>query len=448
VDVLGAGRGRSGSRQSTGWGAAVPAARRDLLVVALAAAAIFVLQATAWPLTRGRDFETYLAYFNQFWESAPALPTLMVVRTPVAPFVIGGLHKLGGPLLIEVTLGVCFVLAICAVYAIGATWSRAVAWAGALLTAGYPTYGSTFHLLNADPLLACGVVLWMASVCHWRASASLRGFLGHGVAVFLLVMTHPSAQTLLLFSAFPFIMRRRLDLWRRGLLSAAFGGTVAALLLLYATYNLVRYQDFTVARYGPAVVPFYRVLVVDRIVHPDNGPATRELVRAIEHDLIEREPYRSMGLDVATVLGSADPRVWADLVALSDRVWGWHRDHAMLRAVALEAIRRRPGAYLGGVGATLYSTLTERTVPPAGRRPPVAPLPSSAPGASRAGGVLGPATTRGFSRTAPTTGWRPVRQGVRRRQPSMSAPQEPGRDGRFPPRSSGSLSGTVPTLWR
>ena len=208
----------------------------------------------------------------------------MLFRTPVAPFFIGGLHKLGGPVLLEAALGACFVLTICAVYAIGATWSRAVAWAGALLTAGYPTYGATFHLLTADPLFACGVMVWMASVCRSTASASVRQFLGHGAAMFLLIMTRPSAQTLLLFGVFPFIMLRQLDLRRRVLLSAAFAGAVGALLLLYATYNLVRYEDFTVMRGTAAHVPFYRVLVLDRIVQPDNGPATRELVRAMEQD--------------------------------------------------------------------------------------------------------------------------------------------------------------------
>ena len=67
-----------------------------------------------------------------------------------------------------------------------------------------------------------------------------------------------------------------------------------------------------------------------------------------------------------------------DLAALSDRVWGWDSDHALLRTVALEAIRRRPGAYVGGVGASLYSTFTDRTVPPAARRAPEA----SGPGPS------------------------------------------------------------------
>jgi hypothetical protein len=412
--------------------------RRDLLFVAAVAAAIFALQATAWPLTKGRDFESYLLYFNQVWDSPPAWPGVMLFRTPVAPFFIGGLHKLGGPPLLEVTLGACFVLTICAVYAIGATWSRAVAWAAALLTAGYPTYGATFHLLTADALLACGAMVWMAFVCRSIApTTSVGRFVGHGVAVFLLIMTRPAAQTLLLFAAFPFIVLRQLDLRRRALLSTAFAAAVGALLLLYATYNLIRYEDFTVMRTRAALVPFYRVLVLDRIVHPDNGPATRELVRAIEQDLINHEPYRSMGLDVPTILGSADPRVWADLAALSDHVWGWNSDYAILRAVAFEAIQRHPGAYVGGVGASVYSTLTDRSVPQAARRPPeasvrspskpITPRPGSIPPPSYFGWLL-PHSYRnwlasgppGRSKAAtPDTRWRipseafrlPVREG-------------------------------------
>ena len=376
-------------------------ARRDQVLVAAAAAAVYIVQGTAWPLAEGRDFATYLLYFNQFWDSPPAWPTAMLFRTPIFPLFLGGLQRLGGPILLEATLGVCFVLTICAVYAVGAAWSRAVAWISALLTAGLPTYGATFHFLSSDGLFACGLMVWMAYVCRTSASSSKRWFLGHGVAVFLLILTRPTAETLLLFGAFPFLLRG-LDLRRRVLAAAVFAGTVGALLFLYATYNLVRYEDFTVARGGAAHVPFYKVLVVDRLVDPDNGPATQELIRAIERDLLDKEPYRSLGLDVATILAAGDARVWSDLAALSDRVWGWDTDHAMLRAVAIEAIRRHPRAYAFGVYQYVTETLTDRSVPPAVQRSPVDTGPPK-PFTPRKGRVV-PHSYRHWITSGPTPG--------------------------------------------
>ena len=51
-------------------------------------------------------------------------------------------------------------------------------------------------------------------------------------------------------------------------------------------------------------VPLYRAFVVDGIVAPDNGEASRELARAVARDLLPREPYRSYGIDLDDVLRS------------------------------------------------------------------------------------------------------------------------------------------------
>ena len=39
-------------------------------------------------------------------------------------------------------------------------------------------------------------------------------------------------------------------------------------------------------------------------------------------------------------------------MSLTDRVWGWDSDHAMMRKVGLEAVRAHPGAYARGVADT------------------------------------------------------------------------------------------------
>jgi hypothetical protein len=48
-----------------------------------------------------------------------------------------------------------------------------------------------------------------------------------------------------------------------------------------------------------------------------------------------------------------------DLLALSDRLKGWHSDHSWLRDVGIEAIRAHPGAYAGGVTRTIWQLLRQ-----------------------------------------------------------------------------------------
>jgi hypothetical protein len=102
---------------------------------------------------------------------------------------------------------------------------------------------------------------------------------------------------------------------------------------------------------------------LDRIVSADNGPASARLAKAVEDDLLRREPYRSLGLDVDTVMGSGDSRVWSDLVSLSDRTWGWDADLAVLRAAGFEAIRAHPLRYLHGVASTWKTAFRNNLTP-------------------------------------------------------------------------------------
>jgi hypothetical protein len=211
----------------------------------------------------------------------------------------------------------------------------------------------------------------------WRRP-TLAGYAAHGVAVFLLVLVRPAAQTLLGFAAVP-LLQPGVGLRDRLLRAAAFLGAGGILLVAWAGYNDLRYDDFAVARGSVAVVPLYRVFVMDRLVRPDNGPASALLARAVADDLLPREPYRGLGLDVPTVLGSGDSRVWSDLAALVDRRFGWETDHAILRRVAIEAIRRDPLAYLKGVAASISVTFRDELRPPAPvRRPPPDPVPRGA----------------------------------------------------------------------
>lgn len=93
-------------------------------------------------------------------------------------------------------------------------------------------------------------------------------------------------------------------------------------------------------------MPFYRLFTYDKIIHPDNGPAAAELATIVEEDLLPREPYVSYDIDIEIFFAAGTKRMWADLVGLSDRVWGWETDYSNLRAVALEAIQKHPQQYI------------------------------------------------------------------------------------------------------
>jgi len=338
--------------------------RTDLLLVALVAMAVYFAQALAWPVTAGRDFTGYLLYYNQFWDSAPQWHTLMLFRPPLAPLFIGLAYKLGGTLLLECLLALFFTSCIVSVYFVGTLFGRPIALTTALVTAAYPTYGSMFHQLDSDALYGTVFMLWAALISQTVRSPRWRHFVWHGVALFLMVMVRPTAQVFLLLALLPLLLPRLS--WRDKLASSLSYVTVAlALLVTWAGYNYWRYDDFTVARGNAAVVPMYRAFSLDRIVSIENGPASRQLSEAISRDLLDRPPYSTYKLDADTVLRSGDTRVWSDLAALSDRVWGWDSDHRILRKAALEAIASHPLPYLAGVLFSMRFSLSDIARPDA-----------------------------------------------------------------------------------
>jgi hypothetical protein len=114
-------------------------------------------------------------------------------------------------------------------------------------------------------------------------------------------------------------------------------------------HNAIRFDDFTVARGGGTTVPFFRAFVVERIVSPDNGPASRELARAVEQGLLPYQPYRSYEITLEQFFDSGSARMHEDFINLSDRTWGWDDDYAHVAAAAREAVRAHPWPFARGV---------------------------------------------------------------------------------------------------
>ena len=119
----------------------------------------------------------------------------------------------------------------------------------------------------------------------------------------------------------------------------------------------MRFDDFTLVRGGGASLPLYRAFVKDRIVEPENGPATRELARVVQRELLPREPYRSYGITLDQFFSSGSFRMLEDLVGLDDSVWGWDDDYGHPSRVGREAVLAHPGRTREALPATFASSL-------------------------------------------------------------------------------------------
>jgi hypothetical protein len=128
-------------------------------------------------------------------------------------------------------------------------------------------------------------------------------------------------------------------------------------LAAWAIVNGQRFGEYTLARGGNAVIPFYRAFITDHIVEPGNGDASLKLAAAMRTHLLTREPYRSYGVTLDELFSRGSFRVHEDLYLLSDQVFGWDDDYAVLREAGVEAVGQHPGAYASGVAETVWEEL-------------------------------------------------------------------------------------------
>jgi Dolichyl-phosphate-mannose-protein mannosyltransferase len=324
-----------------------------LFVVALAD---FVVQAVAWPLVAGKNLEEYLLTYIQLLDRHPLLPWAPLFRGPGTGVVIGPLLAFDGGALAEPVAAVLFALSIVA-------WSAAALFFGrraAILTACalllYPGYGGLFHQFASEIVMATVFAAWALAVTRAMTRPSPIRFVVAGLGIALLVLIRPGNAVLVPFALFPLLLGAR---WRQRLAwTAAFTGAACLPLAAWTLQNGWRYGDYTLARGGNAVVPFYRTFVVDRIVSPSNGPASRRLAAAIEQHLLTRNPYKAYHVTLKDVFSSGSNRVHEDLYVLSDQVWGWKTAYSTLHDAALEAIEAHPTAYISGVTDTIWQQLT------------------------------------------------------------------------------------------
>jgi hypothetical protein len=331
------------------------ATRRGLLAVFVAALAVFVLEGIGWPVGAGRDLGTYLRYWLMMWESDPLFPQALLARTPVTPVVAGLLLEANSGWLVEVAMAVLFAGSIVAWTAAALAVGRRVALATAIALLLYPGYGALFRGLSTDALFAAGFAVWALLAMRVARRPSALGFAGLGAGVVTLVLIRPSNQALLVAGVLALVVP---GTWRdRGRWAVSFAAVALVGLLAWAGVNELRYDDFTVARGTQSAVPLFRAFVTDRIVAPENGPASRELADTVRRELLPLEPYRSYGIDLDEYFGSGSARMYEDLIGLSDRVFGWDTDYELLGRVGREAVREHPATYARGVARSFWEEL-------------------------------------------------------------------------------------------
>jgi hypothetical protein len=355
--------------------------RLGAVVLFVLALVDFAVQEAAWPLDRGKDLDQYLLAYIQLLDRHPLLPWASLFRGPGTGVVLGPLLAIDSGLLAEAGAAAMFALSMLA-------WARAASYFGprvALLTSAalllYPGYGGLFHAFASEIVMATAFALWALAVTRAAFRPSLGRFVVAGLALAALVLVRPGNAILVPLSLLPLLLhgnRRERLAW-----TAGFAAAACLPLASWTLQNGWRYGDYTLARGGNAVIPFYRTFVIDNTVSPRNGPASRRLVTAIEQHLLTRNPYKAYHVTLKQVLTSGSYRVHEDLYTLSDQVFGWNSAYSTLRDAGIEAIEAHPGTYITGVASAIWNELSTPTYSshiPGQRPPPETATPANAQG--------------------------------------------------------------------
>jgi hypothetical protein len=320
-----------------------PVASFAVVGVALAVSAVVVL---AFPLAAGRDLGTYIRASFELRQTEVVLPYALLARAPVTGILSEALLEVG-PLAAEAGMALLYALSILCWWRVARRMGTAAGIALVAVLLAYPGYALLFHRLASDALYAAAFALGALLTARFVELRTPGRAAAIGAGLALLVLVRPVSQILVLLV--PLLLLGR-GAWRPrvGALAALAAAAVLP-LAAWAGHNALRADDFTVVRGAGHGLPLFRAFVTDRIVDPANGEATRELARAVEDDLLPREPYHSYGIDLDTFFSSGSARMHEDLIGLGDRTWGWDDDYAHLARVGREAVRAEPGTYGRGV---------------------------------------------------------------------------------------------------
>ncbi|MBN1537157.1 MAG: glycosyltransferase family 39 protein [Anaerolineales bacterium] len=317
----------------------------EVPILFFVALATYYMQSIAWPFTLGRDGGNYITYYLDILSKEPVFKIMMLLRTPIAPLLYGLLLSLGGVVLTELVMGLLYSGAIIGIYHITKMWSIKLAFISALIVNFYPSYGAIYHTISSEAPLSLLFILWCLFFLKIVHNPGVKEFIGLGAMVFLLILTRPTLIAYVLYAVAPYILFNS-SFKEKSIYALSFLGILIPLVLLWCTYNFVRYDDFTIARTNNAQIPLYRVFLITHTVNPENGKASAQLTNDVEKFILSKEPYRSYGITKEIFFSKGTSRMFGDLIGLSDEIYGWDSDYRILKRVGLEAIYKCPKEYL------------------------------------------------------------------------------------------------------
>jgi hypothetical protein len=331
--------------------ALLPADRTDALAVV--ALGLLWLAWVAWqlPLMEGRDYGRYLTAFYDLTMAHPPQPTTMMYRGFLTSMCMGLFHELGGRIVFEVAWAAGLLAVWGGAFYLGSRFCRLGGWLALFFLAWDAPFWSLFRSVASEPFWIVGLLFWYGILRRAFRHPGWKAALVFGLATALLPLIRPSGQ--------PFVLGCFLLLGAPGSVRAnlrrSFLAFVVAIgmLGLYAGYNQIRYRDFTVARGSQATLPFQRLMVTDGLIHPDNGPVSREVAGMVRKRLLGASPYLEYGIDEETFFSGGGTRQYWDLLYVADAEYGWASDYRKLKEMALEAVAAHPWAYLQAVGNSL-----------------------------------------------------------------------------------------------
>jgi hypothetical protein len=336
-------------------------------------------------LQRGRDSWDYWLYYLQLGDAHPVFWAVQLFRTPLTPLATGIPMSIGGAQLLEVVMSLIYAAAV-----VGWAWAarpfgRAAAIVTALVVLALLPFAAMFHEVSSDFLFGALLAPWAGFVVRAVLGPSTRVLVSLGLLTAALTLTRPAGQVLVLAACAAALIARGMGRVRLARLGVAAAAAIVP-LLLWASVNAIRYDDFTVARGGKAWVPFFKVLSLKRI-DPANGPASRKLAAAVERDVLTLPQYRKLHVDVHTYFDNPSNLEAIRLIALSDRDFGRSSNYSVLFDTSWETIKDAPRAYADSVSRTFWHFLWFRfSLGPVRREPPPPPGPKIV----RAGGESAP----------------------------------------------------------
>jgi hypothetical protein len=330
-------------RAST-WSAEAWRRFSPLLASFVVMVAWFWLLALFFPLRPGRDMTTYFLWFRDLFAIEPEFPLLMLFRTPLTPLFYGTCFQIFGEGGIEVILSLAYAASITAVFAVLREFSLVLAWTLNVLVALNLWLFWSFNSVGSETLQTVLLCFWFSCTFFAMGSSRLGAWVGSAVLASLLVLNRPGNQTFLLCFLLPFLPAN-VAVARRFLNAGVFLTIYAVAYLAMCSFNYFRYGEFCFAKLGDAHLPFYRLFVQERVISPENGPASRQLADFVEAKILPTPVYVQHEITSDIFFRCSTQRMFNSLIyAVQKEARGY--DFDLLRRAGMESIWRDPGGSL------------------------------------------------------------------------------------------------------